>query len=271
MRETLERIPCNICEGMSCAPYLTLDGFAYQKCIECGLVYQNPRPVFEDLRKRYGGNYFEYEITNQENFFHLMELGLRDIRFDTLFEGREGESSFLDIGCATGLLLNYIQKMGWNTKGVEICRESAEYAIREFGVDVFVGSLHEAQFPDQCFDVIHFSHLIEHVPDPKGLLIEVKRILKPGGHVILTTPNADGFQSRLAGKSWRSAISDHLYLFTKKSMHLLLSQTGYRIVRQLSWGGIPLGKRPRLLKPTVDRLAKFFNVGDVMLFHCTKA
>jgi len=267
----LEEVVCNICESKKCTPYLLLDSYTYKKCSECGLVYQNPRPVFDELKKRYGDNYFEYEIRNQDNFFNLMKLGLSDIEFDLLYpHGGEGRN-FLDIGCATGLLLNYMRHRGWNTKGVELCMESAEYANGQFFLDVFNGTLTEAAFEDRSFDVVHFSHLIEHVPDPKGLLLEVKRILKPEGYVILTTPNVEGIQAKYTGKGWRSAIPDHVYLFSKKTMRLILTQTGFKTIKQVSWGGIPAGKRPKILKSPADKLAKFFNVGDVMLFHCAHA
>ena len=83
MAEETERVRCGICGGAETEPFLQMEGFSYKRCKSCGLVYQNPRPVFRDLRKRYSDDYFQYEHENQENFFHLMKLGLRDIRFDT--------------------------------------------------------------------------------------------------------------------------------------------------------------------------------------------
>ncbi len=271
MPETLEKIRCNICSSTEARKLLDMDGFQYKKCETCGLVYQNPRPLFDDLRGRYGSNYFKYEHSNQENFFHLMKLGLHDIGFDDLFQGDVYNRTFLDIGCATGLLLKYMKERGWSARGVEICRESAEYGIRKFGLDIFIGTLHEAVFPDDYFDVIHFSHVIEHVPDPKGLLIEVRRIVKEFGHVIITTPNVNGMQARFARTEWRSAIPDHIYLFSKKTLRRLLQMTGFQVLTQVSWGGIPVGKRPPFIKRPADYLAKLLNVGDVMLFHCIPA
>ena len=78
MSEILESIKCNVCGSEKTELFLQLDGFGYQRCTNCGLVYQNPRPVFNDLKKRYRENYFDYEVTNQVNFFNLMKLGLKD-------------------------------------------------------------------------------------------------------------------------------------------------------------------------------------------------
>ena len=269
MPEKIEEITCNICGSKKTTLYLEMDGYSYKKCLNCSLVYQNPRPVFKDLKKRYGDNYFDYELTNQDNFFQLMKMGLRDIRINDFYKDDIKNRKFLDIGCATGLLLSDMKDKGWDTKGVEICRSSAEYGIKKSGLDIFIGTLEEAAFPDNYFDVVHFSHLIEHVPDPKALLMEIKRVLKKDGHIVITTPNADGWQARAAKNNWRSAIPDHIYLFTKKTMKKLLGNTNYRIIKQLSWGGIPVGKKPDYIKHPADKLAKFFNIGDVMLFHCT--
>jgi 2-polyprenyl-3-methyl-5-hydroxy-6-metoxy-1,4-benzoquinol methylase len=268
MSEILEKVRCNICGGEDTGVFLRMEGWTYRRCRSCGLVYQNPRPVFHDLKKRYRGNYFAYELSNQQNFFNLMKLGLRDIGFEHLFDGDCRGRWFLDIGCATGLLLNHLKQKGWRTTGVELCRESAEYGIQRFGLDIFIGTLEQAAFPDRFFDVVHFSHLIEHVPDPRGLLAEVRRVVKPDGHVVLTTPNAGGLHARFSGPGWRSAIPDHVYLFARRTLRRLLRETGFRVVRQVSWGGIPAGRRPDWLKRPADRLAKALNVGDVMLFHC---
>jgi SAM-dependent methyltransferase len=270
-QEELEFVHCNICNSDSTETFLSFDTFTYRRCRVCGLVYQNPRPVFGDLRNRYRDNYFEYEIANQENFFKLMKLGLRDIGFDKLFPEGKATRRFLDIGCATGLLLDHMQKKGWDCRGVELCRESAEYGVHRFGLTICIGTLEQASFPDASFYAVHLSHLIEHVPDPRSLLEEIRRVLKPDGYMVLTTPNVDGFHVRVAGEAWRSAIPDHIYLFSKRTMGSLLGKTGFTVLKQISWGGIPAGKRPDCLKKPADRLAKFFNVGDVMLFLCTPA
>jgi 2-polyprenyl-3-methyl-5-hydroxy-6-metoxy-1,4-benzoquinol methylase len=268
MLEVLEDVKCALCSGTDTRLFIIKEGFNYRKCDGCGLVYQNPRPVFGDLRKRYSEDYFQYELQNQNNFFALMKLGLRDIHFDSFNHNGNGLRRFLDIGCATGLLLNYIRDRGWLTKGVEVCRSSVEYARKRFGLDIFLGTLEEAAFPASFFDVVHFSHVIEHVPEPKEMLLEIRRILKPDGHIIVTTPNVTGGHAIFAGGSWRSLIPDHIYLFSKKTLRRLLENTGYRVVKQVSWGGIPAGRRADWLKKPADRIAKMLNIGDVMLFHC---
>lgn len=263
-------IPCPLCGSAARSAFLSCDGFTFVRCSACSAVYQNPSPVFEDLRRRYGESYFTYEYENERNFFTLMELGLKDVDFDSRAAELAGPRTFLDIGCATGMLLESMQRKGWIVKGVDICRESAEYGKQHRGVDIFAGTLHEAGFPDNSFSVIHFSHLIEHVPDPRGFLAEVLRILKPGGFAVITTPNVDGFQARLFGTGWRSAIADHLVLFSRRTLGWVLRDSGFTVLRTTTWGGLAVGTAPKLVKRPVDRLAKRFGFGDVVLFLTEK-
>jgi 2-polyprenyl-3-methyl-5-hydroxy-6-metoxy-1,4-benzoquinol methylase len=226
--------------------------------------------VFEDLRRRYGPEYFTYELANEENFFGLMRLGLADIAFDRVAAGMPSPRTFLDVGCATGMLLQWMQGRGWGVQGVDVCRESAEYGERVRGVRIRAGTLEEARFPDRSFAVAHFSHLIEHVSDPRAFLREVRRVLRDDGRAVITTPNIEGLQARLFGARWRSAIVDHLVLFSRRTLRRVLAEEGFAIEREVTWGGLAAGTAPAWLKRPVDRLAKRLGFGDVMLFLARK-
>jgi 2-polyprenyl-3-methyl-5-hydroxy-6-metoxy-1,4-benzoquinol methylase len=273
--ERTERVACALCgarEGrrhLACrAPGGT--AFAFVRCRRCGLVYQDPRPVFEDLRRRYGPAYFAYELSNEENFFGLMRLGLADIDFDRVTDGVAAPRTFLDIGCATGMLLQWARDRGWEVQGVDVCRESAEYGQRTRGVPIRTGTLDEVRLADGSFAVVHFSHLIEHLGDPRAFLREVRRVLRDDGWAVITTPNVAGFQALLFGARWRSAIVDHLVLFSRRTLRRLLAEEGFAVVREVTWGGLAAGTAPSWLKRPADRLAKRWGFGDVMLFLARK-
>jgi len=267
LAERFEQVVCNQCGSAERRLALRCEGFSFWRCRGCGLVYQNPQPVFEDLRRRYGEGYFDYELDNDTNFFRLMRLGLRDVGFYDLPRSRFAGRRFLDIGCATGMLVEHMRGLGWEASGVEICEASARYGVERRGVDISLGTLEELRFDEASFSVVHFSHVIEHVPDPKAMLHEVRRIVAPDGMVLITTPNVNGFQARLFGSRWRSAIADHLTLFTKRTLGRLLAETGFRVLRVVPWGGLAVGTAPPLLKRPADRLAKRLGFGDVMLFQ----
>jgi 2-polyprenyl-3-methyl-5-hydroxy-6-metoxy-1,4-benzoquinol methylase len=247
-----------------------MDGAVFDKCSGCGLIYQNPQPVFGDLEKRYRDDYFKYELENDANFFGLMQKGLEDIDFYALEQQIE-DKSFLDIGCATGMLLAFVKDRGWKVQGVELCEPSAKYGIEERGVPIHIGTIEEAPFQKKSFSFIHFSHLIEHVVDPRLFLKTVHSLLADQGFMVLVTPNTSGFQARLLGEKWRSAIPDHLHLFNKQTMRRLLNETGFKIMREQTWGGIARGLAPAGIKKVIDKSAKKFGFGDVMLFLCRRS
>ena len=262
--DSFQRIGCDICGTTGYRLAMLTDEYRFVRCAGCGVTYQNPQPTAESLLRRYGAQYFSYEIENERNFFSLMLLGLADIDFHNL-SGLDRSRGFLDIGCATGMLLEHMRDLGWRTKGVELCRESAEHGIRTRDLDIHVGDLQDAGFPDHSFGVVHFSHLLEHVRRPRAFLQEVLRLLPPEGYAVITTPNIAGLQARLFRTRWRSAIADHLYLFSRRTLISLLEDVGFRVEKMVTWGGLAAGTAPTLIKRPVDTLAKKLGFGDVVL------
>jgi len=239
----------------------------------------NPQPVKDEIISRYsikfGKDYLSYEIENEAAFLKLQQLALEDASFFKLEEplfSRAAENeppSFLDIGCATGTLLAFLRKRGWRVTGVEIS-PAAGYAQKERGLDIRNLPLEEIGFPDSSFDIVHASHLIEHLNAPRSFLTETYRVLKSGGRIFLTTPNISGFQARLLGPRWRSAIFDHLYLFSVRTLTNLLKSTGFKIEKVSTWGGLAAGLAPSWLKKPADFLAKRLSFGDVMIVRARK-
>ena len=282
-----EVLPCALCGGTAnqnsesfsavFKPELNCEGFYFVKCKKCGLVQRNPQPLKEEIIARYssiyGNDYLSYELKNEEGFLKLQELALKDAGFPDIEKqifSAEEKPSILDIGCATGAVLESLRTRGWRrVTGVEIS-PSAEYAVKTRGLDVRNLPLEENIFPPRSFDVVLASHLIEHLNDPRGFLTEINRILKDNGYVFITTPNISGFQSRIFGSRWRSAIFDHLYLFSVRTLSKLLENTGFKIERCRTWGGLAAGIAPGWLKKTADFLAKRFNFGDVMIIRAKK-
>jgi SAM-dependent methyltransferase len=212
-------------------------------------------------------------LANEDAFLRLQKLALRDSGF---FESQKDYAAagkapkVLDIGCATGALLAFLEGQGWKAVGIEISTPQAEYARLKRGLDVRTLPLEENRFPEHSFQAVWASHLIEHLNDPAAMVRELSRILAPGGFFYVTTPNIEGFQARLLGPRWRSAIFDHLYLFSVKTLHSLLRQNGFTIEKTLTWGGLAAGLVPPGIKVWADRAAKKFNAGDVMIVKAGK-
>ena len=271
-------IPCALCGGGRFIPALSCEGFSYVKCTACGLVQMNPQPLADDVwrryRESYGNDYLAYELKNENVFLDLQKKAIADAGFDRieqdLMERSEQPPGVLDIGCAAGAMLAFLRDRGWRTAGVEIS-PSAEYARTERGLDVRSQSLEDCHFPAESFDLALASHLIEHLNQPEVFICEVWRLLRPGAYLMLTTPNIDGFQARLFGSRWRSAIFDHLYLFSKRTITAMLSAQGFTIEGIHTWGGLAAGIAPVPVKAFADRTAKALGLGDVMLVKARKS
>ena len=275
--EKKRAVPCVLCGGATFKRRLCCEGFAYVSCRRCGLVQINPQPEQAEVARRYqegsGAAYLSYELANEAAFLRLQELALRDAGFEELETALRRDKAapprVLDAGCATGALLAKLRDRGWACAGVDLS-PAAEYARTERGLDVRQASLEESRFPDSSFDLVLASHLIEHLNDPAAFVREAYRVLAPEGRFVVTTPNIAGFQARLFGSRWRSAIFDHLYLFSAKTLSALLRQSGFDIERIHTWGGLAAGTAPTAIKRLADRAAKRLGVGDVMVIRARK-
>ncbi len=267
--QEFKNVECALCKAGKSSTVWKNSTVPFVKCSKCGLVFQNPQPVEDELLKRYDNEYFDYEMENSDVFFRLMKLGLKDVGFfkietDFFIRSDNEKPSFLDVGCATGRLLQYMRGRGWNVKGIEVCRPAAMYGINKYQLDIYPGTIETAGLPDKSFDVVHSSHLIEHLIDPCSFISETARLLKPGGLFIVVTPDISGFQAKLFGERWRSAIADHMYLFSGRTLRKLISMYGFRILKTATWGGLAAGTAPLPVKKAADKLAKRLGIGDVV-------
>ncbi len=271
-KEGCRIVDCPLCGAKKHREYWRSRNYSFVRCRACKLIYQNPQPVQKDLSDRYDEEYFEYERANEEQFFALMKLGLQDIDFESASAAlEEANRSFLDIGCATGMLISHMKNSGWTVQGIEICKPAAEYGTETRGVPIFLGSLEEAKFADASFSVVHCSHLIEHLTDPLSFVREVYRVLAPGGFFVVTTPNSAGFQARAFGNRWRSTIADHVILYSRKTLRMLCVSNGFNVLRAKTWGGIGVGMAPADIKRPLDVMAKKLGIGDVMILLAQKS
>jgi SAM-dependent methyltransferase len=138
----------------------------------------------------------------------------------------------LDVGCGSGTLLGLLKQRGFRGMGVDFSAEAAKVAEAENGVRVVVGSLGEAAFPDQSFDVVTLFHVMEHVTNPREVLAEVFRILRPNGAIVLQVPNIDSWQFKLFGAKWYGLdIPRHVIDYSKDAILRLLTNSGFVVQR----------------------------------------
>lgn len=123
--------------------------------------------------------------------------------------------------------MKLMQDWGWQVEGIDFDAGAIQNARRK-GLTVYQGSLASRALPDGTFDVIIMSHIIEHVHDPVGFLRHAHRLLKPGGRVVLATPNAWSFGHWLWEGDWVSlATPYHLFIFNPPALARTLREAGF--------------------------------------------
>lgn len=137
--------------------------------------------------------------------------------------------TLLDVGCGSGEFLQRMRDTGWRVLGTEPDPNAAARLQDRLGFRVF-SNVGEVEAQPERFDLITLSHVIEHVPDPLATLRQLARLLKPGGRLVITTPNAKGFGASLFGRFWRGLEPPrHFNVFTPESLSEALVGAGLRV------------------------------------------
>jgi SAM-dependent methyltransferase len=247
----MEETNCNLCNSSQYSVLYFLDDFLLDrksvetrlvKCENCGLIYQNPRPSLEEMSLSYPTNYDSYvsESKLSKNSWLMnkaINYGLN--KRSSFVTNHKSSGSLLDIGCSTGLFLNNMQQnSSWELKGVEINSHAAKLARDLFELDVFTGTLEEASFPDDYFDVVTLWDVLEHLHNPSASLHEIHRILKPDGILVFRVPNGKSWNAKFFGQYWAGLDAPrHLYVFEQFTLKRMLEKVGYISLQMSSRGG----------------------------------
>jgi SAM-dependent methyltransferase len=208
------------------------NGFEILTCVNCKTLYTSQLPD-ADKSEDYDTYYREDNLTAPE----FITLRLDEIMAEIAAYRRNGR--LLDVGFGAGTLLEAARRAGWHSFGVEVSGRAVEH-VRGMGFEVFAGTLQEAGYPENFFDVVTASEVLEHVRNPQTVLREIARVLRPGGLLWLTTPHGRGASAQILGVKW-SVVSppEHLQLFSRAGGRKLLAAVGLRQVRVATEGVNP--------------------------------
>jgi SAM-dependent methyltransferase len=208
----------------------------FVRCEHCGLVYQNPRPAVLEIGAFYPDAYEVFQSGEHRQRAPGFRYGMK--RRSSFITRYKQSGILLDVGCATGVFLRWMEQTGgWVVYGVEPSDRAAQ-AARQQGLNVTTGTLEDARHPSAFFDAVTLWDVVEHLHDPVAALREVHRVLKPDGILVMRLPNLDSIDARLFGKYWAGLDAPrHLYIFRIQTLKDLLGETGFQAVEMNSQVG----------------------------------
>ncbi|MEW6009208.1 MAG: class I SAM-dependent methyltransferase [Candidatus Omnitrophota bacterium] len=149
----------------------------------------------------------------------------------------------LDVGTGSGEFLELMKDNGWRVSGVEYAKTTSEYARENLHLNVKTGDLLETNFQSCYFDLVTLWDSLEHLYSPKETLIEINRILKDDGLLVISTPNIDNLAAMMFKNFWYTNVPRHLYQFSPKTIKLVLKKANFKAFRIIYTAGFcePVG------------------------------
>jgi len=262
----LREVPCALCGSERNKTRFEEPPYRVVECQECGLVYVTPRRDAPDLRAMYLEDYWcspaakDFGYTNYLRDAELYRRTYRR-RFAAIRRHFPRPGRVLDVGCAAGYFLSIAKENGWECTGVEVSQRMAEFARERYALDVKVGTLLESKLPDARFDLVTFWDVVEHLPDPIAVLREARRLLAPGGLILIETQNVASRFARWMGPKWHHyKHAEHLFHFDPATARALLEKAGFaEVERRATLGGKYVSldfivERANRLHPIVSKL-----------------
>ena len=229
--DVLQLPPCPVCDAASATPRFAIEGLAARVvvCTGCGTGRVHPLPSEAELRELYPPHYYGDLGTKFRAPIELLVrfVGHRHASF--LASGLPLGGRVLDVGCGRGVILGALADRGFEPHGFEVSEAAAQGADPRAKIRV-AARLEDAGYPDAHFDGAIVWHVLEHVREPRGTLEAIRRLLRPGGRLVVAVPNFGSPQARWAGPAWfHLDLPRHLYHFPLAALRRLLERTGFDV------------------------------------------
>ena len=209
--------------------------YSVRRCERCGVGWVSPRLREDGLVAIYqADSYWRSESPKSLGYSDYRadeRLYLDTFRRRLAFALRDGPRAgrALDVGCAAGFCMAVLRERGFETHGVEVSETIGSHARDHFGFDtVHFGTLESSPHPDHHFDLITMWDVVEHVVDPRALLMKAAQLLVPGGLLVIETQDIESRFARALGPRWHHyKHAEHIYHFTPSTVTALLDDAGF--------------------------------------------
>jgi 2-polyprenyl-3-methyl-5-hydroxy-6-metoxy-1,4-benzoquinol methylase len=200
---------------------------------EYDLLITFPKPSLEKLPSYYESEDYISHTDGKRSLFERMYHLIKNIALKNkvkLINAQSQKGKLLDIGAGTGDFLVVAKNDGWDTTGIEPSEKAKTIAINK-GVN-FAANLSDLE--NNSFDVITMWHVLEHVPNLEEYILELKRLLKPTGTILIAVPNFKSFDANYYGRFWAAYdVPRHIWHFSKTAIQKLFAEKEMKLVEVL--------------------------------------
>jgi 2-polyprenyl-3-methyl-5-hydroxy-6-metoxy-1,4-benzoquinol methylase len=227
-------LPCWCGQGQWSEQFRT-SRFGLVRCTSCGCFRIDPPPILKDDDSP--SFYTEYYSQPGKSDQLTSTPGHRTSRFWRVVKqvpklGTAGEK-VVDIGCGEGHLCADLKDAGWSSvSGLDVSTTRVARAKELYpGIDFYDRPIDETGIPLESVDLEVMDNVIEHLPDPVAMLRNLRCYLKPGGRLVVMTPNMESGNYRLLGRRWTPELAPHahIFLFTLASLRRLFTMAGFEV------------------------------------------
>lgn len=224
MTETkVTKVPCPVCDGYEKVKSRGTKGLIrLLECCRCGFAFAD-RTYWKD--PYHGSDYYE------ANAEELSALGFSKTdadRLSMLVKRFDNGGMLLDFGGGMGTTAGAANQFGFSCTVVESSRKAIEMGVKRYPKVQWIYSEEiPSDIPDNSYDVVTMFHVLEHVLEPKRLLLQVRRILKGGGLLLIEVPNWASMERRIKGMNWLYLVDHHVNYFSKRTLDRLVEPLGF--------------------------------------------
>lgn len=255
-------LTCPVCNCQDRVIFIKHKNYQLLKCKMCKLIYQTPRKRNEYLDNQYINNVSSRADYYESTFiFDKLTFRKRLLKVLKLININPEGKKILDIGCNIGSFLSAAKELGFSPTGIEPNPAAAQYC-KERNYDI-INSFFDPNVltgKEGFFDIIHMGDITEHVARPLELIKSVKTFTKPGGYMLISTPNIDSSIARM----FQIKPNEHIFYFDKESLEYLILNAGLFHIKTY------ITSRKRDIK-SMKYSTSFQNVRNKFILNCVES
>lgn len=238
---------CKLCKSAETKFFHKKNHYKYYLCDRCRTLFLHPLPSQKKLNDYYRKN-FKYTAgeANEKNIRSRAKIILKNFK-----KLNPGGKSLFDIGSGYGYFLQEALKAGFETLGIEPSQSIRSTSINQHVlseieglIEVKIKKTNFEQFyaknNKKRFDFITIIHTIEHVTNPRSLIINASKLLNPNGILYIETPNLDSHLFRAEKQNYTFLTPpDHVWIFSRRSFQVILNKTPELYISNISSSSSP--------------------------------